>query len=308
MRSSIRRVVQLLSDHPIFVSISLFALPLLLIIPIKSLLIDLMIQHRLDNHLSKLAVIMASHNDELNQANFEHLKKLFHFSCDMHDIELLASEKLSPREVRVIQLELANGKRCSNLGEAVDMKLSHDRLQHKSGAILTTSHAESHENRSLVYILPLNNNRLVAMINNRIYSDQLNNHCNHCFQLEIKYPNLKPIQLGQTTLEQLNHQYKASHLVVNGNLLLTLKAGDLLNMEIAKQFWFWISIASLSFGVISNLLFSHWRNMRISQGYLIRKGIENREFVPFYQPIYDIQTNKIVGQEALLRCNGLTGL
>uniref|UniRef100_UPI0038F6A919 EAL domain-containing protein n=1 Tax=Streptomyces galilaeus TaxID=33899 RepID=UPI0038F6A919 len=63
----------------------------------------------------------------------------------------------------------------------------------------------------------------------------------------------------------------------------------------------WGTPLSLLFGGL--LMGGYWimRNYRNSIEGLIEKGIRDNEFLPYYQPIIDSRTEKIVGYEVLLR-------
>lgn len=288
--------------NALLVGIMLFVLPILAALfahkPLTAYLVEYRMQQTMDGITG---LINQQTHDGESADNYSKLMSAFQFDCGDRDQMVISSPELSPREVRVVQLELANGKKCSNLGAAVNFHL--DSIKKIDGVpiYLGTSRSPMLESRALVYIMELGPHRILAMVNNRVYSDMLNDNCKNCFQLVFHYPGLKPILLGPATLQQHNYQFTHERMADAFKLQLTLNAGDQLHREISQQVWLVLLLTALATGFAANWLVAHWRSRRISPGYLIRHGLENNEFIPYYQPIVDISTGEVVGQEALIR-------
>ncbi len=64
----------------------------------------------------------------------------------------------------------------------------------------------------------------------------------------------------------------------------------------------WATVGSLAFSVliVVFMLFAPWRNRANPVNEIVR-GIEAKEFVPFFQPIIDLHTGRFVGAEILVR-------
>lgn len=60
-------------------------------------------------------------------------------------------------------------------------------------------------------------------------------------------------------------------------------------------------LLGLGFGGFAVLFYWLWQKNRSSLDYQIRQAVKSGEFVPFYQPIVDSQTGKLVGAEVLMR-------
>ncbi|MGI2257893.1 EAL domain-containing protein [Shewanella sp. GXUN23E] len=286
----------------LFVGILLFVLPITLALSVHQIVTQQVLEYRMQQAMdSILSLINLQTQSGKSADSHQFLMQAFDFDCGYKDQTLLSDPHLSPREVRVVQLQLANGERCSNLGTAVDFHLDSVKKVDDTGIYLGTSRSPLLENRALVYILQLGEHRLLAMVNNRIYSDMLNDECQNCFQLVFNYPGLKPILLGPSLLQQQQYRYSQQKYAAAFELRLTLNAGDELYKTVSRQVWLLLLLMALALGFAGNWLASQWRSRRISTAYLIRQGMAQNEFIPFYQPVVDSRSHTLVGQEALIR-------
>ncbi|MCL2913550.1 EAL domain-containing protein [Shewanella corallii] len=291
-----------LDRHALLIGVMLFVLPILAALSTHKMLTAHLVDYRMQQTMDSITGLInqQTHNGESKDAHNQ-LVNAFNFDCGAKDQALLSSPGISPSEVRVVQLELAGAQRCSNLGTPVDFHLDSVKKVDGVPIYLGTSRSPLLESRALVYILQLGPHRLLAMVNNRVYSDMLNNNCKNCYQLVFNYPELKPILLGPTVLRQDRYKYTRARDADAFGLELTLNAGDQLHKEVSEQVWLVLLLSSLGIGFAANWLVAHWRNRRISPGYLIRRGLENGEFIPYYQPVIDTQTGELIGQEVLIR-------
>lgn len=246
--------------------------------------------------------------------NIENFKNLdgfsnLSFTCSEADIVQLNSSLLSPTMVRFIQLELANGTKCSNIGPAVNYKIDQHYVQligDKSISIATTM-ATDDRSRNLMFMFPLGEHKLVVLTNSSVYNDLLSKLCSDCYQLQITYSDLKPLTRGVEALSQQQIFIEQSRHDTWLNADFVLRAGDKLYKDIGLKTGMSLLIIALLLAIVAVILYWNWISARVSTDTLIQKGLKRKEFIPYYQVVVDCRTGQVVGQEMLVRWRRFDG-
>lgn len=288
----------------------IFLLPILLAAALQPLITSYSVEQRFNRDLNEIALTFVNGLDGFEQNNVEQAFAELSFTCNADDIALLNSPSLSPAIVRFIQLELANGVQCSNIGPAVNYQFDHTRslLIDSQQVDIATTVAANERTRSIGYIFHLGVHRLVVLTNSSVYNEILSNLCDDCYQLDIYYQGLSPLQRGAEILEQSSAFIEDSRYINVLDITLTLKAGDVLYWREFSRIGVMLFVAALIVAFLAVIFYWNWQSARVSLGMLIQKGISRKEFIPYYQPIIDCRTGEVVGQEMLVRWRRFDGV
>jgi len=287
----------------------IFLLPILLAAALQPLITSYSVEQRFKRDLDEIALNFEKGLDGFEQRYIEKAFAGLSFTCNADDISLLNSPSLSPAIVRFIQLELANGVQCSNIGPAVNYQFDHTRslLIDSQQVDIATTVAANERTRSIGYIFHLGVHRLVVLTNSSVYNEILSNLCDDCYQLDIYYQGLSPLQRGAEILEQSSAFIEDSRYINVLDITLTLKAGDVLYWREFSRIGVMLFVAALIVAFLAVIFYWNWQSARVSLGMLIQKGISRKEFIPFYQPIIDYRSGEVVGQEMLVRWRRFDG-
>jgi len=288
----------------------IFILPILLATALQPLLTSYSVEQRFKRDLDAIVLTFANGMDGFEQSHVEQAFAGLSFTCNADDIALLNSPSLSPAIVRFIQLELGNGIQCSNIGPAINYQFDRTRslfVQPQQVDIATTA-AANNRARSIGYIFHLGVHRLVVLTNSSVYNEILSNLCHDCYQLDINYQGLSPLERGTEILEQSRHFIEDSRHINVLDITLTLKAGDVLYWREFSRLAVVLFFAALIVAFLAVIFYWNWRSARVSLGMLIQKGISRKEFIPYYQPIIDCRSGEVVGQEMLVRWRRFDGV
>ncbi|GAA0780662.1 MULTISPECIES: EAL domain-containing protein [Pseudomonadati] len=126
--------------------------------------------------------------------------------------------------------------------------------------------------------------------------------CDDCLEYSIDFDSVPFLTFGIDAFEdepfvskkvQLKSAYFNATFELSGNF------------EFYQQYstisWWVIVIVSLLFATWITYLVYRWQKMSASMRSQIMNGIKQLEFIPFYQPIVDSRTQKVIGCEVLMR-------
>ena len=296
--------------NPWLHSCLIFLLPILLASTIYPWLTAYSIEKRFNRDFDEITLTFANGVDDFKQKNIERAFAKLSFTCNEDDIALLNSQSLSPAIVRFIQLELADGKKCSNIGPPVNYHLDRSRsLFFGSQQVdIATTVAATDRARSLAYAFHLGEQKLVVLTNSSVYNETLSNLCHGCYQLLISYQALSPMVRGTENLDENHSIIKKSRYIKTLDVTLTLKAGDDLYWQEAYRIGVVLFIAALIAAFLAVIFYWNWQSARVSLGMLLQKGMSRKEFIPYYQPIIDCRSGAVVGQEMLVRWRRFDGV
>lgn len=182
----------------------IFILPILIASAIYPWLTSYSVEKRVNSDLDEIAFTFANGVDGFEHNNIEQAFAKLSFTCDADDVALLNSQSLSPSIVRFIQLELVDGKKCSNIGPAVNYHFD----KYRSTFIgsqqidIATTVAANDRARSIAYIFHLGRQRLVVLTNSSVYNETLSDLCYGCYELVIRYRGLSAIERGLSNLDK----------------------------------------------------------------------------------------------------------
>ena len=235
------------------------------------------------------------------------LIKQLDFDCGELDKKILSDRDLLPATIRVLQLELKNGDKCSSLDSPI--KINHSKLiptAHHDLFISTTINKFPHK-RQILYIYKYQGNTFTSLINRSVINERFNEICFNCFKIDMTHKGLPTVIRGSANIDQDAHKYEYERdflLNIEGETFefsISINAGDLLFEEIQDELNLFILLFGLFAGSMANIIYLARLNAKVSHKRVIALAIKNSEFIPYYQPIINSISHEVVGQEVLVR-------
>ncbi len=281
------------------VSILLFVAPFAILLPAEPAFVN----YSVNSHVKDVFkhVFFQINLLETSSLQKSRLMQKLNFDCEADDLAILSSQDFTPLYVRVIQLELSNGEKCSNFGPAVIQNMSPTIFVAKHNITLASTISPLSQRRETILVQTYGEHRLLTVINSRILNNYLDSECADCYQLEYSIAGLPTMIRGEKELQQKDHHYSTGSQYSNKDYIITLHAGDRLYQELEEEVDTYLYIASFIIAILLNIIFWSWCSSKSSLKGMIISALSNNEFIPYYQPIINSKTGKIVGQEVLIR-------
>ncbi|HDZ8897793.1 TPA: EAL domain-containing protein [Aeromonas dhakensis] len=230
----------------------------------------------------------------------------FKFDCGVQDIAILNSPTYYGRHIRIAGLHLAMGRGCSTMGSDLPI-LKHLELSNTSPAsfnFTTINHAPNAEPELVIY--SKKGNRIAYWVINSSWAHEfLDSPCKNCFYLEFNYKNpvLHNLKLprGNAKIKNQLATIEKSTFDSAWQVEQILSSGIELHNYAKKQTMLYSIIIAITLSFILTILKLLFEKYNSSLKGLLKTALENREFIPFYQAIVDIEKNEIIGYEALIR-------
>ncbi|MCL1059956.1 EAL domain-containing protein [Shewanella gelidimarina] len=280
------------------VSILLFVTPFAILLPAEPAFISYSINSHVNDTLKQITIKINNISQILQD---EKLINKLNFDCKTDDLALLSSRDFNPLYVRVIQLELSNGEKCSNFGSAIIKNMSPAIFVAEHNFTLASTVSHLSQRRETILVQSHGEHRLLTVINSRVLNNYLDSECADCYQLKYSVPGLPTMIRGEQELQQKNHRYSASSQYSNKDYSITLRAGDRLYEELEEEIDVYLYISSFIIAILFNIIFWSWCSSRASLKGMIIAALSNNEFIPYYQPVINSKTGKVIGQEVLIR-------
>lgn len=292
--------------HPLWISLLLLALPMLASVSLSHLLGDAMAHYLLLQKRDEIETAMVDRQQELED-NIDAQLSQFAYDCGEHDMALLRSPAYYSHHIRLQGLKLASGKGCSSLGP--DLPLLNVQTLPVSAPNqfgLTATEPEFATEQELVVFFKTKDHLAYWVLSNSWSHSILKDPCADCFYLEFTplVPGMLRHQLfprGDKRIKDEPGSQSMNFTPPYSNVQQTLWAGETLRshaLNLAHRYGLW---GGAALGSLLVALYWLLRSYRRSLKGLLHAGLARREFVPFYQPIVDCRTRRVVGFEALLR-------
>lgn len=126
--------------------------------------------------------------------------------------------------------------------------------------------------------------------------------CEHCLEYTVSIDSSPYLKFG---FDQFNGDAAVEYVIKDGTDLYQATYALTGNADFLAQYTNLSWLIGVSLSLLMGLLVAgiswHWFTARNSMSAQIKRGIKNYEFVPYYQPILDGQTQALVGCEVLMR-------
>ncbi len=299
-RSDLKRL------SPLWISPLLFTLPILICLLLSQLVSSALAHYLLKEKRAEIEAAMVERQQEL-EASIDYQLAHFALDCGERDMRLLRDPKLYSRHIRLQGLKLASGKGCSSLGPDLPIVDASSLPEPAAGSFgLTATQPEFDTEQELVVFARQRGALAYWILSNSWSHTILKRPCANCFYLELAPRtavslNHQLFPRGDQTIKDEPGSYHLDFVLPSGSVHQTLWAGQALQQHaqaLAYRYALWMG------GVLGALLLTgYWllRNYRRSLKGLLHTGLARQEFVPFYQPVVDSRSQRVVGFEALLR-------
>lgn len=288
---------------------SLLLLPLLIYFATFPLISAYATNLLLTQKKSQIERYLTLRSNELQTMIQQQIKQL-QFDCSAHDWQVIRDPHYYSRYIRFMGIATNEGTQCSTLGYPLELNALNDLgNSNKETAVFSLAATPdiAGTESELMIQFSQKGNTAIWVLDSSWTQSKLNQPCSGCFYYEARFVNQDhPVLLVQRGDEAILNEANANSLNVSVQGIAAantqaLWAGRALQQYVQHNLLIWGTPLSLLFGGL--LMGGYWimRNYRNSIEGLIEKGIRDNEFLPYYQPIIDSRTKKIVGYEVLLR-------
>ncbi|WP_417604490.1 EAL domain-containing protein [Oceanimonas baumannii] len=269
----------------------------ILVTPLTKYLLQQKMQE-IDSYLERRASAL----DRTIMAQLAGLK----FDCSEQDMQLLRAPQYYSRYIRLIGIKNALNISCSSVGLAVDNKYIQSPASDGFTLLNTPLYAGT-ESEFLVHYQQQGN--VVFWVLDSSWSRELlETPCSDCFYLSFDYTGtrLDTLQRGNpaipnedaSLLIQQDFIHQSQPLVAS---VQQLWGGQALRNHAHGLLWWWGCVISLALGTVLAAGYLYFRRYRNTLRGLIEQGIKDGGFIPYYQPVVDSRSQRIVGYEVLVR-------
>lgn len=127
-------------------------------------------------------------------------------------------------------------------------------------------------------------------------------NCEHCLEYTVSIDSAPYLEFG---FDQFNGDAAVDYVIKEETPLYSATYALTGNRDFLAQYSHLSWLIGISLGLFMGMLAAriawHWSTSRSAMPAQIKRGINNREFVPYYQPIVDGTTQALVGSEVLMR-------
>ncbi len=291
-----------------------YLLPMLLVVVASGLFyvgqqlgIQYWAQRTLEASLSQLTSQLKLRAQEGGEF-FARADRLLKFDCGEQDRELLEAFEYWSLGHRQAGVVLENGSQCaSNYFRHSELeRIAVSRLP--SGDALEFWRAPGQQRYEIKLAHQFNKRSLYVTLQPMTLTDPILKECQNCFYGELELDKFGVVhQYGDVSVKLRSDLYAYSY---DPYLNITLRAWAdpryVLKLKELFGNWIWWGGSALSTLLIFAL---QWQKRRRSTSMysLILEGIKNGEFVPYYQPIVDLEQQTYYGCEVLVRWHRANG-
>lgn len=232
------------------------------------------------------------------------------FNCDIEDLKILRDLNSYNSQFRVQGIEMKNGGGCSSLGPDLTIVSTdtHKNYVYKfrgyDVGVSTTNGKQGIDGEAVAFI-NVNGNLVYWVLNSAWVHEKLQSPCKGCFYIE--YLNVSPKEAplfmarGNLNIKTQPPENQIFTTLSDGKIIYKLVAGQELrnySLSVLKSYSMIATSVLLILIVTSFWIYDNYQN---SVEGLLKSGLRKREFIPFYQPVVDAVSGKVIGAEALLR-------
>ncbi|RBM52646.1 EAL domain-containing protein [Vibrio tarriae] len=294
-----------ISKVPKRIAFAILLSPLIIFLLTQKLWAPLVAQHLLNQKFTQINQYLEQRSVALDSMITQQVQ-LLTFTCNSDDLKLIRDPQFYNRFVRLIGIEKAQGDGCSTIGYPIELGSSSSTSE-PMGFTLSATPKTQTASRELLIQYSEPRGRVFWVVDGSWAQELLREPCSDCFYLQFHFldPALRELDIRRGQPEILEQAAGISVHRATGAAPFhseqTLSAGDALRHYVRQHALIWGVPITLLLGLLLTCGYLVLRNYRNSIEGLIEKGLRDEEFIPYYQPIVDSRTCKVVGYEVLLR-------
>ncbi|QGS62109.1 EAL domain-containing protein [Shewanella algae] len=229
----------------------------------------------------------------------------FHFDCGPQDAKLLRAPENYNRYFRVMGIKTKTGMGCSSLGSDLLLPDLPSDTPIGQGFGLTTTGAMHDTEQELLVYFRSNGNTAYWILDSSWIREIINLPCRDCFYIEFLHhaPGSEGLvfERGNPSVPKESHVHFLSVMDTQHQVEQKLWFGKKLDDYAREKIFVYGLPLSILLGVLLAGAYWLYLSYHSSLKSMLQRGIARQEFIPFYQPIVDINQGKIVGYEVLVR-------
>ncbi|MCW8999024.1 MAG: EAL domain-containing protein, partial [Kangiellaceae bacterium] len=168
----------------------------------------------------------------------------------------------------------------------------------KSYSLAALKNSSNHSD--LLLIKEHNESYYVADLNNLSIATINHLPCEDCLNYRVTIHGEPPIHFGDELKQAPAYSFEINKQVDRLSISVVFEATGEISKYYSGVSWVTTILLACIFSIILIYTVEKLLNHRRSLRSIIERAIKNQEFKPYYQPIVDSRTNRIVGAEALL--------
>ncbi|MFH4614034.1 EAL domain-containing protein [Vibrio diabolicus] len=237
------------------------------------------------------------------------------FTCSNSDVRTLRDPRFYNRYIRFIAMETSDGKTCSTIGREVSHLSNAQRFQLGENFFASLILPEHQDQVEWMVIYENEHVEVVWVLDNSWVREVIKTPCEDCLFVEFIYD--EPV-FGDLTISRGKPTIAAEEAAVSkelffsadsqANMLIKIHSGEKLKSYVQERVFLWGGLVSVLMGLAFAFVYVSSKSLRKSIKGLIQNGINNAEFVPYYQAIVDSRDGVTVGYEALIRWSRREGM
>ncbi|MCG7495714.1 EAL domain-containing protein [Vibrio sp. Of7-15] len=263
---------------------------------------QLYLKHQIKNDTAQL---FSSYREQYNTYldNIALLSSSFSYTCTPEDLHRLRKLVYTDLTVRRISLNLANGVQCSSHDDVLgNSKFKLLEPNFKKDLSLWVTNYPNQEDNVLVVKEKTPKGELIIYLEPLVMSALSHKYCSACLLTSI-YSLSNPTIVYWRGEHQLFSQPALLNYNINDSIILSARA----SRELIQKYCDLAMIPLAMLGIIITLLLLSLQKSllqrKVSIYSVIERALIKNEFVPYYQPIVNTQTNALYGCEVLARWN-----
>ncbi|MFQ2072962.1 MAG: EAL domain-containing protein [Shewanella sp.] len=225
------------------------------------------------------------------------------FSCSENDRRLLQLPRYKSRYILLTGVTTAEGKTCSSLGQRFTFPLQD--LADRSAGLRNTFFfrvGDFHDSLQMLVITYRHDQAvLFVVLSSESFYRLLDQACEDCFYIEFSFADQVALEIGDPNIKYDENLHKHTFKAANSELDITVFAGDRLQQSAYQELYKKGGIILFILAVSGCVAFFSIYMRRTTLTAKIKSAIQNKDFIPYYQPIIDVAKNKVVGAEVLIR-------
>ncbi|MGP7733770.1 EAL domain-containing protein [Oceanimonas smirnovii] len=293
--------------HSSKIALLLFLLPVLLFVLAMPALISPLSTYLLEQKMREVTAYLDTRSQAVDNIITRQLAGL-RFDCGLGDMALLREPKYYSRYIRMTGVSNAENISCSSVGMPFDSEY----LQAPAADGFTLKNTPRYEgtDSELMVRYQMQGNIAFWVLDSSWVWELIERDCTGCFLLSFHYPGsgIDSLERGNTAIpreqgamlieQEKIQQHIGQPPVVNQQQLW---GGQILQEHAQALLWRWGGGGSVVFSLILAAGYHHSRRYRNTIGGLIRQSVKDEDFIPYYQPVVDSRSQKVVGYEVLVR-------
>ncbi|MBE4221110.1 EAL domain-containing protein [Vibrio parahaemolyticus] len=288
--------------------------PIIIFAVVFNALSNLYVGHIKEAKIKTLVEYLNQRSTFLESAITKQIAQL-DFNCQSDDMKVLRDPRYYNRYIRFIGMTTEDGDSCSSVGMPVSKVTSSERVQLDTNFYISLILPEYKDQAEWMVIYDNQHVEVFWVLDNSWVKQLIAEPCEECLFVKFEYhePMFGDLSISRGMPNIIDEDNALSSEFFfsdesQANMLIKIYSGEALAAYANQRLFVCGGPATLTLGIVFALFYISSKSLRKSIKGLIQNGINNGEFIPYYQAIVDSRDGQTVGYEALVRWSRRDGL